>query len=255
MTAPVSAVVITRDEEDTIERCLNSLRWLAEVIVVDADSRDRTVELAERFGARVFQRTWPGYARQKNFGIEQATQPWILCVDADEEVPPELAEEIQETVTRSPAEAAFRLYRPTFFMGFALRHYGREREDPGQLRLFRNGHGRFDDRLVHERVRTDGRVGLLRSPLLHHSYPTVGTYWRKIHRYAHLEAQQRAATGTNCGGHRWARALGKLGWMLIWRRGALDGPRAWLWIAGQGYQEWLATGEAVRQRRREEARA
>src|SRR5207237_6364886 len=123
------------------------------------------------------------------------TQPWIFSIDADEEVTPELALEIDRTIARGPAEHAFSLHRPTFFMGFALRHYGRERHDPGQLRLFRRGCGSFGDHLVHERVVTTGPVGQLQAPLLHHSYPTVAAYWRKIHRYAQPEAQEAALAG------------------------------------------------------------
>jgi glycosyltransferase involved in cell wall biosynthesis len=245
VTVPVSAVVITKDEAWQIQRCLESLKWTAEIIVVDAHSRDRTPELAERLGARVIQHEWTGYALQKNFAIGQVSQPWVLSIDADEEVSPALATEIQQSLLQDGSHAAYRIWRPTYFLGRPLRHYGRARHDPGQVRLFRAGQGRFQDRLVHERVEVDGPIGILRGPLLHHSYPNLRTYWRKIHRDAWLEAQQRA-TQAQVSGSRWARAIGKLAWMLVIRGGVLDGPRAWLWIAGQAYQEWLITGESAR---------
>ena len=240
-------VVITRNEEANIERCLASVNWTSEVIVVDANSLDRTAAIARESGAHVVTREWPGYSAQKNYGIEQTTQPWILTVDADEVVTPALAQEIEETLLQ-PRHDAYRIFRPTYFMGRPLHHYGRGRE-PGHVRLFRRGTGRFDGRLVHESVRVEGPVGTLRAPLLHYSYPSVRSYWRKIHQYAALEAQERLLNGSPRGG-RWVRSIGKLVWMLIVRRGIIDGPHAWVWIAGQAYQEWLATGQAARLRRR-----
>jgi glycosyltransferase involved in cell wall biosynthesis len=245
--APLSVVVITQDEEPNIERCLRSVQWARERIVVDAFSRDRTPELARACGARVIQREWPGYARQKNFAIEQAHQPWILSLDADEEVSPALAGEIQSALASDDAHAAYRVFIPTYFLGKWLRHYGRARRDPGHVRLFRRGQAHFEDRQVHECLLVDGPVGTLQNPAYHYCYrpPTLRSYWRKIHHYARLEAAERLRDARPWG-NRWARAFGKLAWMLLWRRGLFDGPAAWLWIAGQAYQEWLVTGEARR---------
>ncbi len=253
MTAPVSVVVITKDEQGNIARCLNSVRWAEERIVVDANSEDRTRDIARGLGARVFERAWAGYGPQKNFGLDQATQPWILNVDADEEVTPELAAEIEKRLSGSPAESAFRVYIPTYFMGKVLGHYGRARDEPGHVRLFRKDAGRFDDRRVHEAVQARGRVGWLDCSILHHSYPSVETYWRKIHHYAHLEAEERVLRGR--AGNRWFRSAGKLLWMLFWRRGILDGVHATVWICGQAYQEWLTATEANRLLRKSRRRA
>jgi (heptosyl)LPS beta-1,4-glucosyltransferase len=250
--APVSVVVVTRNEERNIERCLQSVAWAAETIVVDAHSDDGTRNMAAALGARVFDRDWPGFGRQKNFGVTQAANQWVLNVDADEQVTPELASEIIDAI-QEQRHVAFRVLIPTYFMGRVLRHYGRAPRDPGHIRLFRKDVAQFDDRLVHEVVEVDGSVGWLRSPILHYSYPTTRTYWQKIHRYAALEAQERAA-GSGPRGGRWLRAIGKLGWMLIWRRGLLHGRSAWIWISGQAYQEWLATGQAARLRRQIKAR-
>lgn len=247
MSAPVSVVIITKNEERNIERCLKSVEWAAETIVVDAHSNDQTRAKATMLGARVVERDWPGYAAQKNFGVQASTNPWVLNVDADEQVTPELAEEICDAV-RQDAHSAYRVFIPTYFMGRPLKHYGRARREPGHIRLFRKDSARFDNRVVHEVVEVDGSVGLLKAPILHFCYPTMGTYWRKIHTYAGLEARARVS-GYPKRGNRWFRSLGKLGWMLIWRRGLLDGPSAWIWIAGQAYEEWLATGQAARMRR------
>jgi (heptosyl)LPS beta-1,4-glucosyltransferase len=250
MTASVSVVVITKNEERNVERCLRSVAWAAETIVVDAHSVDGTRDKARALGARVVERDWPGYGPQKNFGISLARNAWVLSLDADEEIPAELALEI-ERVVQAPEHKAYRVLRPTFFMGRPLKHYGRARREPGQVRLFDKEFARFDNRLVHETVQADGTAGLLKAPLLHWCYPTISTYWRKIHQYAPLEAQERALHWPRLG-NRWFRFVGKLGWMLFVRRGILDGPAAWLWIVGQAYQDWLATGAAIRLRRRTE---
>jgi glycosyltransferase involved in cell wall biosynthesis len=210
-------------------------------------STDGTAAIAESMGARVTRRPWPGYGAQKNFGAMQATSNWILNIDADEVVTPELAAEIQRELA-APRFDAYRVFVPTYFMGRPLRHYGRAPRDPGHIRLFRRDRARFDERPVHESVRVDGSVGRLQAPVLHYCYPTLGTYWRKIHYYAPLEAQARIQAGAPRGG-RVLRSMGKFGWMMVWRRGILDGPPAWIWIAGQAYQEWLTTGETARRRR------
>jgi glycosyltransferase involved in cell wall biosynthesis len=252
MTAPVSVVVITKNEEANIEPCLSSVGWASETIVVDAYSTDQTRAKAKDMGARVIERNWSGYGAQKNFGVSAAHNSWVLSLDADEQVTPELAAEISEVIHRDDHQA-YRMLRPTYFMGRPLKHYGRAPRDPGVVRLFRKEFARFDSRLVHEVVEVDGSVGWLKAPILHYSYPTVGTYWRKIHHYAGLEAQERAASWPKLG-NRWVRAFGKLGWMLVVRRGLLDGPSAWVWIAGQSYQEWLQAGQAIRIRKGMEAR-
>jgi glycosyltransferase involved in cell wall biosynthesis len=238
--------VITKDEEKNLARCLASVSWAQELIVVDCGSLDRTVEIAREWGARVLVRSWAGFSSQKNFGIDQATQPWVLSLDADEVVSPELAHELQEAVA-SADYPAYRMFRPTYFMGRPLGHYGRGQE-PGKVRLFRRGSGRFNGRLVHEVVAVEGPIGTLRGALLHYSYPSVSLYRRKIRHYASLEAQERLLHGSPRGG-RWLRGIGKLVWMLVMKRGLIDGPHAWVWIAGQAYQEWLATGETARLRR------
>jgi glycosyltransferase involved in cell wall biosynthesis len=219
---------------------------------VDAYSRDRTAELAEEMAARVFRRKWRGYSDQKNFGIAQASQPWILSLDADEQVSLALAEEIHARLPQA-WEAGFTVPIPLYFLGKELGYYFRK--NPRYLRMFRKEEGRFNDALVHETVDLKGPIGRLKAPLLHDSYahPSLSSYWRKIHYYADLEAEQIAINGHGWAdwlANRWLRAFGRLGWMLLVRGGLLDGPKAWLWIAGQAYQEWLRSGKAARMRSR-----
>jgi glycosyltransferase involved in cell wall biosynthesis len=241
-------VVVAMDEERHIGRCLASAAWARERIVVDSWSSDRTAAIAASMGARVIQREWSGYAAQKQFAVLQATEPWVLVLDADEEVTSELATEVQTLLAGEVGESAFSIRIPLEFMGRRLGHYGRARRDPGHVRLFWVEGARFDGRMVHEQVVVNGSIGMLRGEIRHDSYPApaLRSYWRKIQHYAELEARDRAVRGQ--GGHRWARAAGRLGWMLAVRGGALHGPAAWLWIAGQAYQEWLVSGRAARLR-------
>jgi glycosyltransferase involved in cell wall biosynthesis len=243
--APVSVVVITRDEEPNILRCLAGVKWAAEVIVVDALSSDRTARIAAAHGATVIRREWPGYGPQKNFGIRQASQPWLFSLDADEVVTPELGQEIRRVIGLRDNRAAYALPVLTYFKGQALPYYGRAHQEPAQIRLFRKAAGWFNDRLVGERVEIEGQVGTLGEPLLHYPYAAEGAYWRTIRLYADLEAQQRLRDGARSGSP-WLRAAGTFAWMFLWRRGVIDGRVAWTWIAGQVYGEFLATREVRR---------
>ena len=121
---PISLVVITCNEEMNLPRCLAAADFCAEIIVVDSGSTDRTLEIATQFGATVFHRAWTGYRDQKNFGSEQATQEWILCIDADEVVTPELRAAITAAFAAPPAGDAFEINRHAFYAGKSIRHCG-----------------------------------------------------------------------------------------------------------------------------------
>ena len=221
----LSVVVITHNEEANIGRTLASVQpFIAdgkgEIIVVDSGSTDRTVEIAKSFSAKVFIEEWKGYAAQKNSAIDKATGDWILSLDADEEVEPDLAAElsIHESIsaadpsdrsrdrclTMEQASAGSRNFdkikgpptgywisRKNHFLGRWIQHGGFW-PDP-KLRLFRRGAGSFEDRVVHEDVRLDGTTGKLRGTLLHHSYPSLADYIDHMNRYSSLGAEMAVA--------------------------------------------------------------
>src|SRR5207245_9855416 len=141
-----SVVVITKNEERNIERCLRSVEWAAETVVVDAHSVDLTREKAVELGARIVERDWAGYGPQKNFGVSLTRHAWVLNLDADEQVTPELAADMVHVVA-SPDRKAYRVLIPTYFMERPLKHYGREPRDPGHIRLFHKAFARFGSRL------------------------------------------------------------------------------------------------------------
>lgn len=220
----VTALVIARNEAHNITACLNSVRWTDEQIVVDAQSTDRTADLAERAGARVFVRPWPGYGPQKNFGIERASSEWIVIVDADERVPDALAREIQTVLAAEvPADvAAFEVPRRNFFYGRWIQAGGMYPDH--QLRLIRRSACRYDDTKLHERLLFDGRVLRLSNPMDHHTMPTVGHHARKLAAYSTLGAAEKLkrrsrVTGTQIAGHH----LGTIAKTYFLRGGWRDG--------------------------------
>ena len=192
----IAAVVITKDEERNIGPCLESLRWTDEIIVVDACSGDRTVEIARQYTDRLFVRAWPGFGPQKNFGIDKTNADWVLVVDADERVTEPLQKEILALLrTGPPADVSgFEIPRRNYFYGKWIRGGGIYPDY--QLRLFRRSAGRYDDVLLHERLQLRGRVAKLESPFDHYSMPTIDTHVKKMARYTTLGAQEKLKVRT-----------------------------------------------------------
>jgi glycosyltransferase involved in cell wall biosynthesis len=187
----LSVVMICRNEEANLPRTLASVAPLladgAELIVVDSGSTDRTVEVAQRYGANVYVEPWKGYARQKNSALDKARGDWILSLDADEALEPMLVEEIRAVQNDPAALPGYWMPRINLFMDRPMRHGVWGGDD--QLRLFRRGAGRFGDRLVHESVSLDGPTGNLRGALIHRTCPDVSTLIDKFNRYSSLSAQ------------------------------------------------------------------
>ena len=193
MPKTLSVALITRNEAANLPRTLASVRWANEIIVVDSGSTDATLDLARSAGARVFEEPWKGFAAQKNSAIAHATGDWIISLDADEEVSPELAMEIQTLLAGEPAFSAWRIPRLNHFLGLPLRHGGYW-PDP-KLRLFRRGAAQFADRPVHEIMHAAGPVGRLKGPLIHHCYPTLSDYIEHMNRYSSIAAEALVASG------------------------------------------------------------
>ncbi|MBI1395518.1 MAG: glycosyltransferase [Betaproteobacteria bacterium] len=190
----VSVVVITRNEEAAVGRCLESVAWADEIVVLDSGSSDRTTEIARALGARVQESDdWPGFGPQKNRALALATGDWILSLDADEWVTEPLAREIRAAVANPGAHDAFELPRSSSFCGREMRHSGWW---PDYIvRLFRRGRARFSDDLVHERVIVDGSVGRLTEPLRHESFVSLEQVVDKMNRYSTAGAEMRLSRG------------------------------------------------------------
>jgi glycosyltransferase involved in cell wall biosynthesis len=195
---PLSAIVITKDEEARLPAALASVSFCDEVVVVDAGSTDRTREIAGAAGARVLvSAPWPGFVAQRNAAVDAARFDWVLALDADERVTPTLGEEIQALQAAGFDRAGYRIPRAAFYLGRWIRATDWY-PDP-QIRLFDRTRGRWEGALVHESVRVRGPVGRLRSDLEHYPYRDLNHHLLKIDRYTSLWAQQALAAGRRTG--------------------------------------------------------
>jgi len=190
----ITATVITFNEERNIADALKSLAWADEIIVVDSESTDRTVEIAREFTDSIFVRPWPGYASQKNFAAEQASNDWILNIDSDERVSDELAREIEELKRRASFDvAAFEMPRLTWYLGRWIKHSGWYPDY--KLRLYDRTRGQWVGDYVHESVKVDGHAKRLQGDLLHYTVRNSSDHHNRLDRYTTLAARELFAKG------------------------------------------------------------
>ncbi|MCD6169077.1 MAG: glycosyltransferase family 2 protein [Candidatus Latescibacteria bacterium] len=191
MRQQLSACVITYNEERNIGKCLKSLTWVDEIVVVDAFSQDNTPQIARQFTPRVLQNRWPGFVQQKNFALSKATYDWILALDADEVVSGQLKHSILESLSSEPPVDGYFIPRRTFYLGRWINHCGWYPEY--RLRLFRKSKARWGGIDPHDRVvLTSEKVGYLQGDLYHYPYRNISDHLKKIDRYSTLSAQQMA---------------------------------------------------------------
>ncbi len=218
---PLSAVLITRNAAALLEPCLDSLAFADEIVVVDSGSGDGTVELAGRKGARVVQKEWLGFGRQKQFAVEQAKNDWVLCVDADERVSQPLAESIRLALA-APVSPVYRMPRRNRFLGRWLAHG--EGYPDWSPRLFNRMNARWSDDLVHEKVLFAVTPGTLAGDLMHDSYDDLSTYLERQNRYTTLAARQAFEEGRRAGiFHLLASPVVRFIKFYLLRLGFLDG--------------------------------
>jgi glycosyltransferase involved in cell wall biosynthesis len=226
MTASPNAIgvaVIAKNEADRIRRLLESVAFAAEVVVVlDADSADATGDICRRHGARVERRKWSGYAEQKQYALSLVGSPWVLNLDADEEVPEALAAEMTAAVARAPEETAgFSMPRLSRYLGRWIRHGGWYPDR--KVRLVRAGAARWEGDGLHERLTADGAVQALSQPLLHHVYRNIADQVDTMNRYSTLTARHLPARGGWFVAAGLFHALGKLAECYLWKAGFRDG--------------------------------
>ena len=191
---PLSAVIITLDEEQNLPGALESVRFCDDVLVVDWGSTDRTREIAAEAGARVVHGgAWPGFVAGRNAALDLARHDWVLALDADERITPALKDEILAERARGFRHAGYRVPRVAFYLGRWIR--GTDWYPDPQLRLFDRKRGRWQGSLIHESVRVEGTVGRLRSDMQHLSYADVSHHMRVIDTYTTLWARQAFEQG------------------------------------------------------------
>jgi len=196
LAQPLSVVLIARDAAALLPACLASAAFADEIVVVDSGSADGTAEAARAAGARVVQQDWLGFGRQKQYAVEQARNDWVLCLDADERLTPELAASIRGAL-QAPVAPVYRMARRNRFLGRWLRHG--EGYPDWSLRLFDRRHARWSDDAVHEKLLHAASPALLAGDLLHDSADDLGRYLDKQNRYTALAAQQLFERGRRAG--------------------------------------------------------
>jgi glycosyltransferase involved in cell wall biosynthesis len=235
--AKLSVFIIAKDEAKDLPGCLESVRGLAEeIVLVDSGSSDATPEIARAAGAKVLRRAFDGFAAQKQFALEQTTGEWAFSIDADERVTPALAAEIHATL-RQPQADGYEISREMYFLGRRLRFGGVGKDRV--LRLFRRPLGRFRRVKVHESIQVEGVVSRLQAPLQHLSYATIEEYVEKANHYTTLGAQDLWSRGRRPS---WTDHL-RPGWEVFSRAvlkgAALDGEAGWTYAALSGHTAWL----------------
>ncbi len=232
----ISVIVITKNEAASIARCLESVSWADEIIVLDSGSTDDTVSICREYTPNVHQTDWPGFGPQKNRALDRASGDWVLSLDADEWVMPALRDEIARVVAQPQDVAAFRVPRLSSFCGKFMRHSGWWPDHV--VRLFRRGAAKFSDDVVHERVVVDGKTGTLHTPLMHETFVDLEELLAKMNNYSTLSAQDKHRDGKRTG---LSKAVARAAWAFIrtyfLRGGFLDGR--------EGFMLAVATAEGT----------
>jgi len=189
----ISVYMITRNNERTLEKALASVTWADEIVVVDSFSTDKTLEICRRFTDRVIQRPWPGFREQYQHAADLTTHPWVMFIDADEEISQELADEIQPVVKEGEKSFdGFIIYRRTYYLGRWIR-LGAWYPDY-EIRLYRREKGRWEGGL-HAKIVVDGNVGSLKHEILHHTYRDISDQIRTLDLYSRIEAEDMLKAG------------------------------------------------------------
>lgn len=239
----ISAVIITYNEEQNIEACLKSVSFCDEIVVVDSGSADGTLALIKKYTPAVYFRPFDYFSAQKNEAISKATSDWILSLDADERVSESLQKEISDVIRSNSSCTAYHIPRKNFIFGSHLK-FGANRGD-APVRLFKRGFAAFEG-VIHERLffydrgHDRGRIGKLKSPLIHLSSPTLKDYVRRLDHYTQLESLQMRDNGERFS---YSKFLGKPPLRFIQRyflqRGFLDGRKGFIYCALSSFYEFV----------------
>ena len=247
---PLSAVLITRNAAAVLEPCLDSLAFADEIVVVDSASSDGTAEIAARRGARVVQKEWLGFGRQKQFAVEQARNDWVLCLDADERVSPQLAASIQAALG-APVSPVYRMARRNRFLGRWLSHG--EGYPDWSPRLFNRMNARWSDDLVHEKVLFAVTPGTLKGDLMHDSSDDLSAYMERQNRYTTLAARQAFERGVSAGAaHLLLSPVVRFIKFYVLRLGFLDGVPGLLHISIGCMNSYLKYAKLIELRKAEQ---
>jgi glycosyltransferase involved in cell wall biosynthesis len=222
---PISVLLPTYNCARTVAQTLESVKWADEILVVDSFSTDGTLDLCREYGARIVQHEYVNSARQKNWALPQCKHEWVLQIDSDEVLSPELREEIEQVVATAPPEVhAFRMPRRNHMLGRWVRHGGVYPDH--QIRLLRRDQARWREREVHAHIEVPGRVETLRHDLLHYDIPHITKPLRNLDRYTRYEADELRKKGVRFRWHQLLfRPVGAFLHRYLWKQGFRDGWR------------------------------
>jgi glycosyltransferase involved in cell wall biosynthesis len=222
MRESVTALVTTLNEERNIQDCLASVAWADEILLVDSGSTDDTLKIAERFKPPILKHEYENAATQKNWAIPQAKHDWILVVDADERVSPELKLEIERILLRGPEHSGYYIKRENYFFGKKISYCGWQRDYV--LRLFDRRKGKYEDKRVHADVKLEGKPGRIEQVLTHYTYRDWNEYFERFGRYTTWAAQDLLEAGKGAGFFNlFFRPLIRFYKQYIWHGGFFDG--------------------------------
>ena len=190
----LSVYVLTYNEEAKIRDCLESVTWADEIVILDSFSTDRTIQICEKYTEKIIQKEFSGFGKLRNFAVEQCANQWILSVDADERVTPELREEIRSKLAGVPDADAYFIPRKSHFLNYWVRHCGWY-PDYRQPQLFDRSKMKYREQLVHEGFDVDGKAGHLREHIIQFPFLNLDQFLRKMDRYSSLRAEDMAKGG------------------------------------------------------------
>lgn len=226
MVPKITALAITYNEEENVKRYVESLSFADEIIFVDSQSTDKTIEIAEQMGVKVIQRKFDDFSNQRNFAIEQANNDWILFFDLDEIIDSNLEKEIKSTLENPKDIAAFYIKRNFYFMGKRIKYGGWQNDKA--IRLFNKNQCQYNG-LVHELVKSSGKTSVLKNKLDHFSYKNFDNYNDKLNLYSKLQAENlyKLKKKPNLY-HFFIRPTYRFLWQYIFRLGILDGKEGFI---------------------------
>jgi glycosyltransferase involved in cell wall biosynthesis len=229
MQRKLTVIVPTYNEEQNIEQCLESIKWADEIFVVDSFSKDKTIEIASKFTKKIIQHEYINSATQKNWAIPQSSNEWLMIVDSDERVTPELKDEIIKILSSDNLLDGYYIPRVNTFLGKEIKHCGWSKTGDYNLRLFKRDKGRYENKHVHADIILDGKAGYIKSPFTHNSFPDLTKYVEKLNIYTDWAAKDLCQKGRKIGLFMiLSRPIGTFFKMYLLKLGFLDGYHGFL---------------------------